>query len=173
MKFKGTIIITDPCYIIKDDDWSSSNYGENLQKFGFTNYITKPTIYGDWSCTVYKTNKNSEEVITYIQDLFNRIDESTKDSFEVPEELSNEFNEFEKEFETLGEFCADAGLVGVYLLDEVLNYNKDFNKWIKDHPWCVTVIPDFDGEIEYKSGENTSYLVGKGNINFLTLQTGL
>lgn len=36
MKFKGDIIITDPCYIIKDDseknDWELCNYGENMEK---------------------------------------------------------------------------------------------------------------------------------------------
>ena len=44
MYFKGTIIITDPCYVIKSRDWESSNYGRNLR--GFQGYITEYTLYG-------------------------------------------------------------------------------------------------------------------------------
>lgn len=35
-------------------------------------------------------------------------------------------------------------------------------------------IPDFDGDIEYEVDDNTdAHIVGKGNIDFYTLQTGL
>lgn len=36
MKFKGDIIITDPCYIIKkdsDDDWSKCGWGECTRSY--------------------------------------------------------------------------------------------------------------------------------------------
>ena len=41
--------------------------------------------------------------------------------------------------EKIGEFCADAGMVGVFLLDEVLKYNPDFNYHI-DRPWTTRRI---------------------------------
>lgn len=36
MKFKGDIIITDPCYIIKKDseDWRKCDYGDNMAALG-------------------------------------------------------------------------------------------------------------------------------------------
>ena len=44
MKFKGTIIITDPCYIMRaehhgttpitEDDWRACDYGENMKVLG-------------------------------------------------------------------------------------------------------------------------------------------
>lgn len=35
MKFKGTIIITDPCYITSShDDWRKCSYGDNMEAFG-------------------------------------------------------------------------------------------------------------------------------------------
>ena len=41
MKFKGDLIITDPCYIVKDeDDWELCNYGENLEKLEIKTYIS-------------------------------------------------------------------------------------------------------------------------------------
>lgn len=203
-----TIIITDPCYIINEhedkkpkwkdypelaeisprtkfsdytpeqtiaykeyskaydefkakyDDWSKCSYGENMEVLGITNYICRDTIYGDWSCTTYNTDTG----------------------------------------EKLGKFCADAGLVAVFELDEVLKYNPDFSQWIKTHNWCVTVIENFTGDINFKvvhqSGVYTKddefesngkiyckegetwendeiQVIGKGNINFFTTQTGL
>ena len=154
MKFKGDIIITDPCYIMRaehhgtkpitKDDWVSCEYGENMEVLGIKNYLTRDTIYGDWSCTTFNTGNN----------------------------------------EKLGEFCADAGLVSVFLLDEVLAYNPEFNDHL-NKPWTTTLIKDFDGDIEIKVCEFSNYdednneevedeevrVIGKGNINFYTTQT--
>ena len=142
MKFKGDIIITDPCYITRkkneltDDDWEACDYGENMSALGLTHSISRSTIYGDWSCTVYNIDTREE----------------------------------------LGEFCADAGMVAVFLLDEVLKYNPDFDYHIK-RPWTTTLIKDFDGDVDFQiveeDGEEEVLVVGKGNINFVGLQTGL
>ena len=63
MKFKGDIIITDPCYIIKEnsDDWSKCGYGDNMTALGIKNYLCRDTIYGDWSCTTF--NSDTKEAI--------------------------------------------------------------------------------------------------------------
>ena len=40
-------------------------------------------------------------------------------------------------------------------------------------PWTTTLIKDFDGEIEYYLDKGTSaHILGTGNINFCTTQTG-
>lgn len=169
MDFDGDIIITDPCYIIRaehhgiapltDDDWGTCWYGNNMEALGIYNYMTRDTIYGDWSCTVYNTDTN----------------------------------------EAIGKFCADAGLVSVFLLDEVLKYNPDFN-YHKERTWTTMLISDFKGTVEFvveheegvyeedseywKAGdkwENDSvHVVGHGinkktgePINFRSTQTGL
>ena len=99
--------------------------------------------------------------------------------------------------EVLGHFCADAGLVSVFLLDEVLKYNPDFDYHL-NRDWTTTWIKDFKGtvqivieeeEFEYsdKHGKNTNkgidysvHVIGHGinektgkPINFRTTQTGL
>lgn len=154
MKFKGNIIITDPCYIIRKDsnDWGKCGYGDNMKALGIKNYLCRDTIYGDWSCTTF--NSDTKEAI--------------------------------------GKFCADAGMVAVFLLDEVLAYNPNFD-WYETKPWTTTLIKDFDGDIEMKVihiegvyDDDTEWyskgdkweddevrVIGKGNINFETHQTGL
>ena len=72
----------------------------------------------------------------------------------------------------LGNFCADAGMVGVFLLDEVLKYNPEFEKDL-EKDWVVTVIKNFDGEVEFSVEEDEVSVIGTGNINFYTKQTGL
>lgn len=55
MKFKGDIIITDPCYIIREnsDDWTKCGCGDFMENLGIKNYLCRDTIYGDWSCTTF------------------------------------------------------------------------------------------------------------------------
>lgn len=135
---------------VPTNDWNKCEYGENLPAIGL-NGIARSTIYGDWSCTTFNSNTN----------------------------------------ETIGEFCADAGMVGVFILDEVLAYNPDFKEYL-DKKWTTTVIENFTGDVWFevhhhegvyeddtswhKKGqkwENDSvHVVGKGNINFITEQTG-
>ena len=79
--------------------------------------------------------------------------------------------------EEIGEFCADAGLVAVFLLDEVLKYNPDFD-YHTNKPWTTTLIKDFEGEVDFEViddeyGEPEVQVVGKGNVNFVGKQTGL
>ena len=67
-------------------------------------------------------------------------------------------------------------MVGVFLLDEVLKYNPDYKDHI-DYPGAVTLIKDFDGEIKIvvvqdENRESEVRVIGSGNINFYTKQTG-
>ncbi len=157
MEFDGDIIITDPCYIVKDDDWSKCGYGDNMEVLGINHYMTRDTLYGDWSCTTFNID--------------------TK--------------------EKIGSFCADAGLVSVFSLDEVLKYNPDYKY---ENDWSVTYIKDFKGTVQFvivytdgyyedetkyhKKGEHwedySVEVVGHGinkvtgePINFVGRQTGL
>ena len=214
MYFKGTIIITDPCYVIKEnpieypnreyfglpasigskpfkdystpeelaykaaldryykespkyDDWDKCDYGENMEVLGIHNYISKSTIYGDWSCTTYKIDGEPKEFV-------NNLLQALNDNLENKEyEEDESFIPYEGE--AIGSFCADSGYVGVFLLDEILKYNPKWKSWIEERSWCATIINDFDGEVEYYidkvNGE--AHIVGTGNINFYTAQTGL
>lgn len=83
--------------------------------------------------------------------------------------------------EKIGEFCADSGQVGVFLLDEVLRYNPKFDYHI-NRPWTTTLIKDFHGTVELKKDtvydadgdemEDEIKVIGTGNVNFKGIQTG-
>lgn len=89
-------------------------------------------------------------------------------------ECNDKQNALNLELENIEYFYADAGLVAVFLLDEVKKYNPDVDKWIKEHPWCVTTTEDFDGNVEYYIDENSeAHIYETGNINFFTTQTSL
>ena len=68
MNFNGTIVITDPCYLdngllqepIKDW-WEKSDYGQDMEQFGFDPYIGESTIIGDWSW--YTVNSDNDKII--------------------------------------------------------------------------------------------------------------
>lgn len=225
MKFKGTIVITDPCYIIREpneeqpnfstwpgleevspstpfskynesqleaydkyrkalkefrdkyDDWDKCDYGDSMENLGFSQFISEPTIYGDWSCTTWCTPR--EDIEAQIRELNNLCNDALeaennygKDSVQS-ETCNNKRSNAIDNIKDLGVFCADAGMVAVFLLDEVLKYNPDFSKWIEERPWCATIIPDFDGDVQYYVDEDTdAHIIGRGNINFFTTQSG-
>ena len=162
MHFKGTIVITDPCYIIKEnpikypnekdfglpasisskpfkdystpeelaykaaldkyykesrkyDDWDKCNYGKNMRALGIHNYISESTIYGDWGCTTYQTEEEPKE---FLESILRVLNDNLKNKEYGDDELP-----ILNEGKAIGGFCADAGLVGVFLLDEILTYS--------------------------------------------------
>lgn len=139
MRFDGDIVITDPCYIIKNegDDWSRCRYGEAMDVLGIHNYLCNSTVYGDWSCTTYRI--------------------------------------YPKSHRKIGNFCADAGLVAVFLLEDILKYNPDYNIE-SEKEYAATLIKNFHGTVMLEcTGEGwdkTVQVVGDGNINFESRQTG-
>lgn len=149
-KFEGTLVITDPCYFIKDDgenesDWDRCNYGLNLSVLGFNNYICTDNLYGNWSCTLYN--------------LVNIKNMLSDDNVE------------------LSQFSSDSGLVGVFYLEDILKYDSEFNLKNFLHNE-VAVVENFRGTVDIINRNNKQdieaevMVVGLGNINFFSLQTG-
>lgn len=154
MKFKGDIIITDPCYIIKDnsDDWNKCGWGENMGILGFTTYISEYTLCGDWSWSTPRKDVEAqlEELNTLGRARWELMEQYGKDS--VQAKIYND-------------------KIAVFLLDEVLKYNPDYHI---NREWTTTLIKDFDGEVNYyvDSGDDAR-IIGVGNINFFTSQVGI
>ena len=84
----------------------------------------------------------------------------------------------------IGDFCADAGNVIIVSLKDVLKFNPNFEKWMKEHNWCVALVKNFTGtayikyDIEHYEYEGKQrkdlycYVEGVGNVNFTSKQTG-
>lgn len=51
VEMKGTILITDPCYLLSNtpDDYNSYD----LTSIGLSTFISRDTLYGDWSCHTF------------------------------------------------------------------------------------------------------------------------
>ncbi len=48
-----------------------------------------------------------------------------------------------------GKFCADAGMVCVMSLENAKAFKPGFMEWLKERPWCATIIPKFSGEVSF------------------------
>lgn len=160
MKFSGTIIITDPCYI------------EQTKCPMYRN-----TIYGDWSCMVYPgnmdENKKYEEWDKRYIKFFNEYNFTGKTDDEKTA-LREEFKKFKEEWKKniLGEFCADSGQVGVF---EWGKLNETEQRWVLDHPWCATIIKDFFGDVEFNVIGKSVHVIGssQNHVNdFFSTQSG-
>ena len=115
-----TLIITDPCYILKEEHWEhwlSMEFGKDpigldnylRQYHNFGEVIAADTGYGDWN---------------------NEVQES-------------------KTGAVLGEFTADAGMVIVCTASDLTNYGYDREKFLDlVERGCITIIPNFTGTVE-------------------------
>ena len=66
-------------------------------------------------------------------------------------------------------------------MDEIIGYNPDFPKWVKKHDWCVTTIPNFDGEAYiihfsypdpfFDGTHDVAYVLALGSHNIICWQT--
>ena len=180
MKFIGDIIITDPCYIIKKHE---SNPRPNI----YTNEILKNL--GSVQFTKYTPEQMEEYKKLEAEQA--EWDKNNPDDWEVCEygdrmgklgltRYLTSYTEYgdwscttyeEGTKKKLGEFCADAGLVSVFLLEEVLKYNPEFDYHI-NNKHTTTWIKDFDGDVEITHRNDEVSVVGTGNVNFFTSQTG-
>lgn len=173
MQFKGTIIITDPCYIVKKNKYphpnpTDFNLPESICSKPFEEYKTSNELAykaacskyyaehyekDDWSRCDYGYNMEALGISTYFtkSTICGDWDCITYKIEENPYEVVNNFVETSEkgedygiEYSKLGNFCTDSGLVSVFLLDEVRKYNPSIDKWIASHAWCITTIPYFE-----------------------------
>ena len=68
----------------------------------------------------------------------------------------------------LGNFCTDSAVIVVLLLDDLLNYNPNFNEHIA-YPQNWTIIKDFCGTVKPKTIAGVKHIIGEGNISFHTV----
>jgi flagellar biosynthesis GTPase FlhF len=117
---------------------------------------------------IQKTEKLAEQ-----QRELSQKTESSK-TREEKDVMLAEHKKFREEWgkNILGEFCADAGKVGVFEWDKLGEKNQ---KWVTDHPWCAAVIKDFDGDVEFELIDESVHVVGttENHTNdFFSTQSG-
>lgn len=223
IEFHGDIIITDPCYIVKEDTryddmpywWDYlSKQKTVIDSDGTKRHIyPKPSDYPDcketYTCALFSEEKAREMIESGAlpRDYFYKeVSEQMEKEFKAYDKASIEWDKKHKDDwekckygenmerlglttflsdstiygdwdcevvnadteEKLGEFCADTGMVGVFLLDEVMKYNPDY----KPASHNATIIKDFHGTVELCQEDDSVKVVGTGNINFVSKQIG-
>lgn len=141
MKTNNAVIITDPCYLLNGEDWEKSDYGEDLDIF-FPNSICRDTIYGDWTCGMYKVTYSTHK--------------------DIEDVLDSHLTE-------IGTFTADAGMVCVVDVGDVCKYGpRVFNECITQ---CYTIIPGFKNKNitwSFETDRNDElHVIGRDEKNFI------
>lgn len=156
IEFDGDICITDPGYIIKDNEVQTDLPEPCAEEFlSYTNLMDYPDIdlfrkeireyekakekyrketQGDWEKTSYGYNMAAIGINHFMTRTTLCGDWVCK-VYDI-----NTGN-------IIGEFCADAGLVSVFYVEEAKKYNPDFpfNKGDFTH----TIIRDFKGTVQF------------------------
>lgn len=215
MKFNGTILITDPCYIhgVHQEDMEKAFYYAMPSKkgvdYGKAKILDLELNFTKRFYSAGKDEKLKNHYLDEIRRIENEIAELHKeknlvDVIDWNKQATNFLNEFgftdciwgntlygdwschvfnADTKEPIGRFCADGGMFCVMYLEEVLKYNPAFDYHISK-PWTSAIIENFDGDIEVKVVETkfmnegkeeideSIEIHGKGNINFVTKQTG-
>ncbi len=157
--FDGDIIITDPCYIMGDDDgWEKSNHGDNMEAIGIHNHITHDTLYGDWSCTTF--NSDTKE----------KIGEFCADAGRVSVLLLDEVMKYNPEFDyhinkpwTTTLIKDFRGVVEFVVVHEEGVYEHTTNWYKKGEHWEDDSLRVIGKGINKSTGRD---------LNFIAFQTG-
>lgn len=163
--YEETLVITDPCYLK-----------------GSTPDMRAGTIYGDWTCMVYPGHINTNHQYEIWDEKYVKFFNKYNFAVLSPEEQEKVSKEFRKEKEkwikenTLGEFCADAGEVGVFRWSAISSNDK---AWINEHPGCAAIIENVTGTVwinttvDSKNGSKSRHIICDGETPFFTMQSGL
>ena len=126
-RFNGDILITDPCYIrqlLPDSEREKGFWGffinHSFSRFEADN--SGLFLYGLYNTLIGNTIYGDWSCTTYMKHKDGDVE--------------------------IGRFCADAGLVGVFLLEEVEKFNPNFSRWLVRHAHCGTVISGFNGVVK-------------------------
>ena len=154
VRFDSDIIITDPCYLFDRDSWYKIDFRTGFGQLCYTRFIWGDTIYGDWSCGTFVLPETCKDPYEYIES-------DTRD-------LLSECNK-------IGDFCADAGLVGVFCLSEV---PEGISILEEKSARSRTIIKDFHGTASYYIDKNNdAHIVlqedGETGRRIVTFQTGI
>ena len=131
--FNGTIIIGDPCEIVKsEEDWRLCEYGKHLDRLGFTDYLyivsdeVAPIIKDDSDNILGSFCTDSAIVVVALLDELLKYNPSFdqhkhiyyKDNWTVIENFNGTVNYYEKDENTYIEGRGNINFITVYEDDE-------------------------------------------------------
>lgn len=166
VEFDGDIIITDPCYVMKEHDRSTAPKWDDYMCQKDYAGMTKQELEAAGYFEDYKKLKEAEDKWEEehpddwkVCEYGDRMDKLgfTPSSYMTRDTLYGDWSCTTFDLNTkeeIGGFCADAGLVSVFLLDDILRYNSDYSDHLKDNG-CATLIQNFKGTVQFVVKEVT------------------
>lgn len=145
------IIITDPCYYTKDEDWHEPSWGPK-----FSESFATDTLYGDWSCGVFKNGEKN-----------NKIGDFCADSGMVAVAPLNEVFEYNPNFKSKLRHSPFIATI-IKNFEGEIRFYKETCEYFSPYDFKWSGVKK--GDIQQDRG---LYIVGIGKINFITAQTGL
>lgn len=176
ISFDGDIVITDPCYMMKKKDDAAylkdiPKKSEFLTHENIRDYEDAEEIFDDfWISKTQEVEMNKWEDAVSDYEVMNddwatcrygsRLDIIGIEKFMTRDTIYGDWgctvskiDDNDNIIEDIGSFCADAGLVTVADLSQVISYNPNFLEWANEHTWCATIIKDFKGTVKFEIGE--------------------
>lgn len=200
VEFDGDLLITDPCYFMKERDESTAPNFDDFMTHDYSNMSNKKLADSAYREDVRRYREAREK-----WDEENPRDWDVCDCGYSMEKLGffhsmnrgtlygdwgcTTYNSDTKE--PIGHFTADAGQVGVFLLSELYNYNPEYADELEtieknEKLYCTTILRDFKGTVQFVVEEEIPdkeygvHVVGRGinkktgkPFNFITSQTSL
>lgn len=197
LKFSGEdIVITDPMYFVKTEKHGDitkapkrSDYYPPKWDFSteiqFDSPLFETTIkceaayrdaYDKWN----DTNPDDWDICNYgdNMELLGFKNYLTQSTIYGPWSCTvYNINKLGKPVNKIGNFTSDSGMVGVFTLSEINQYNSAYNSYATEK-WSNTVIHDFDGIVTIINVGSSNVkdcdirIIGCGNVSFMTRQTG-
>lgn len=147
MKLKGDIVIADPMYIFEAID--------SMMRAKVSPAVFKKRVAAQRAAIKEKTKDHTDFTsIGFTKYLI--ADVSYGGSW---------FSTIHNGNNRIGSLTTDTKKLGVFLLDEVIAYNDEFNPY-GINMFAVSVIENFDGDISLKSNKSTGVAIkSKGSHN--------
>jgi len=142
-----SLIITDPCYVAKEEDWGSNFDWETNEidpSLGFSDYLWVPSGYGDGSPVVFEIDRDIN-LYKYFNEVSKARNNNDDESLDELYSLRNDIDGY----------CMDAGCMCVFYLDEVEKYYPEFFDEYADH--CYSIIENFTGTVTDIEDEEGCY----------------
>ena len=200
MEFEGDLLITDPCYFMKERDESTAPDWDAFMTHDYEHAGDSKEMKEAYKADVARYRQARDEWDDAnprdwdVCDCGNSMDKlgfvhSMNRSTLYGDWGCTTYNLDTKE--PIGHFTADAGLVGVFLLEELRNYNPEYADELETIEkngklYCTTILRDFKGTVQFvvkeeePDREYAVHVVGRGinkktgePFNFITSQTSL
>jgi hypothetical protein len=166
----ATLVITDPCYLMPDCP-VISDYNFDFQKDISEFTLDEQKEYERYSADLETYHKRIQERDDWELCKYGMEMEilGFQNYLTCPTELRWCWLVKDNNGKVLGQFSADSDIVGVFLIDEIIKYDKSLLERFSKIPQCVCIIKDFTGNViikRHRDKNKSITIIGKGNINF-------